>query len=76
MRENTRRYYIKQLRNTISSVVYADQLVIIRVVICYTGSGGLRQRVADMEVYCEHLLAEEVGYNDRVFALSPYLGFL
>jgi hypothetical protein len=43
------RYYIKQLHNNTWSVVYLDLLVIIRVVICYTGSSRLGQRVYDME---------------------------
>ena len=50
IRENIRRYCIKQLHNNTCSVVYVDLLVNIRVVICYTGSSRLRQRVYDIEM--------------------------
>jgi hypothetical protein len=38
IRENIRRYCIKQLHNNTWSVVYVDLLVIIRVVIWYTAT--------------------------------------
>ena len=43
--ENIGSYCIKQLHNNAWSAVYVDLLVIVRVVICDTVSGKLKQRV-------------------------------
>jgi hypothetical protein len=56
IRQNIRRYCIKQLHSNTWSVVYVDLLVIIRVMICYTGSSGLRQTVADMEAFIQKFI--------------------
>jgi predicted ATP-grasp superfamily ATP-dependent carboligase len=77
-RESIRHYFIKQLHNNTWSVVYVDLQVIIPVVICYTGSSRLRQRVYDMEMftvlrYQALIMAAEVvseAFN-TIFSLFP-----
>ena len=43
--------FVGQKTQNARSVVYVNLPVIIRVAICYIGNSGLRERVADMQVF-------------------------